>query len=62
MKTQEELNERILEDDYPVYPSYAYVCDGKVRSSPIQGTVKTLKREFKCTEIKNCDLAGRGLM
>jgi hypothetical protein len=31
-----ELNEPILEDDYPVYASYWYVVDGKpIRSDPL---------------------------
>lgn len=54
--------ERVLEDDYPVYYGYAYVADGTPISSPIQGTVKELKTRYKITELKSCDLVGRGLM
>jgi len=53
------LNEPILENDYPVYWDYLYVCDGKVIRSDIQGTVIDLKRDLKCKEIKSCDIAGR---
>ena len=56
-----ELNEHILKDDYPVYYSYCYVCDGKVRISPIQGNVRQLKAELKVKEVKSCDIVGREL-
>lgn len=55
----EKLNERILDDDYPVFWDYLYVCDGKVIRSDIQGNVKDLKRNLKCIEVKNCDIIGR---
>lgn len=54
-----ELNEPILADNYPVYWNYAYVADGKVIISDIQGTVKDLKREYKAQEIRRCDIIGR---
>lgn len=53
------LDEPILPDDYPVYPGYAYVADGKPISSPIEGTVARLKAAIKATEIRRCDLVGR---
>lgn len=59
-KKAEKLNERVLEDNYPVYWDYAYVADGKVVKSDIQGTVGDLKRHLNAIEIKNCDLSGRG--
>lgn len=36
--------ERILSDDYSVYPTYYYLGDGKLIESPIKGTVADLKR------------------
>lgn len=54
-----ELNEPILEDDYPVYFDYLYVCDGKVIRSVIQGTVKDLKRDTNTQEVRRCDISGR---
>jgi len=53
------LNEKILENDYPVYWDYLYVCDGVVIRSDIQGTVLDLKRDRKCKEVTNCDIEGR---
>jgi len=53
--------ERELPDDYPVYAGYAYVADGKPIASPIAGTVGQLKKEIGATEIKSCDIFGRGL-
>lgn len=53
------LNERILENDYPVYWDYLYVCDGKVIRSDIQGTVLDLKRDRRCKEVTTCDIEGR---
>jgi len=57
-----ELNEPVLEDDYPVWWDYAYVVDGNVKLSPIAGTVRDLKREFKAEEIRRCDIIGRQLL
>jgi hypothetical protein len=57
----EGLNEPELENSYPVYLTYAYVCDGEVRYSPLEGTVYGLKKEFKCTKVCRCDLIGRDL-
>jgi hypothetical protein len=56
-----ELDEPILPDDYPVYCGYAYVADGMVILSDIQGTVRNLKRDAKAKEIRRCDMNGRGL-
>lgn len=59
------LNERVLEDNFPVYWDYLYVVDGKVIRSDIQGTVKDLKHDLRknfsieATEVKSCDMEGR---
>ena len=55
----DEIKERVLSDDYPVFAGYAYVADGEVVESDISGTVADLKRLLKATEIKNCDIFGR---
>lgn len=51
-------SERILEDDYPVYFGYVYIMDGIVQSSPIQGTVGSLKVAMKVKQVMNCDIFG----
>lgn len=59
------LNENELEDDYPVYWDYFYVCDGKVIRSDIQGTVRQLKNDLRkhlkleAKVITNYDWEGR---
>lgn len=54
-----ELNEPILEDDYPVYYGYYYVADGKVIESDIQGNVARLKAVGPYKEVRRCDIVGR---
>ena len=56
-----EANEPVLPDDYPVYPTYCYVADGRVVRSMIQGTVRQLKADIPATEIRRCDLGARDL-
>lgn len=59
------LSETELENYYPVYWDYLYVCDGKVVKSDIQGTVADLKRDLRshykleAKVITNCDIEGR---
>ena len=59
------LNEKVLDDDYPVYFNYLYVADGKVVRSDIEGTIKNLKKDLKVTYgidakvITSCDIFGR---
>lgn len=54
-----ELNEPILEDDYPVYPGYLYVADGRVVQAEQLGTVANLKKAKNAAEIRRCDIVGR---
>ncbi len=55
-----ELNERILEDDYPIYGFYFYVADGKVVQSDYHGiTAAEFKKRIGAKELKNCDIYGR---
>jgi len=58
------LNERILENDYPVNWGYLYVADNRIIRSDIQGTIADLKRDLRsqgisCTVITLCDIEGR---
>lgn len=59
MNHKEELDEPILDDDYPVYFDYCYIADGKIILSNVRGTVKDLKRDIKATEIRRYDIFGR---
>lgn len=63
---EDELNERVLPDDYPVYGNYTYVCDGKIIICDLMsGTIKDLKKDLReyyklpALEIKSCDIFGR---
>lgn len=60
MSTDKQLDEPVLEDDYPVYYGYAYIVDGKPISSDTQGTVLDLKLHTGGKEVRRCDIAGRG--
>lgn len=59
------LAEKELDDNYPVYWDYLYVCDGKVIKSDVNGTVADLKRDLRehykleAKVIKNCDIISR---
>lgn len=57
----ENLNERELENDYPVYFGYLYIVDKRVIRSNIQGTISDLKKDLRAKVIKNCDMIGRDL-
>lgn len=56
-----EATEPILSDDYPVFPTYCYVADGRVIRSMIEGTVRELKVDISAKEIRRCDLGARDL-
>jgi hypothetical protein len=54
-----ELNEPILEDDYPIYGDFMYVADGKLYRSDWHGiTVRQLKGREGFKEIRLCDIYG----
>lgn len=58
-----QLDERILPDNYPIYADYYYVADGKIYVSDWHGiTVGELKAREGFTEVRRCDLVGRGLL
>lgn len=54
-----ELNEPVLNDDYPVFVGYLYVADGRVIESPIEGGVLRLKTVAQAKVIRRCDIVGR---
>lgn len=54
-----ELDERILEDDYPIYGDFIYIADGKPYRSDYHGiTVRDLKRREGFKEIRRYDIGG----
>ena len=58
---EEHFNEPVLEDNYAVHAGYLYVVDGKVRSSEVSGTVRTLKAYLKASEVRRCGISKRHL-
>lgn len=57
-----KLNERELENNYPVFAGYMYVIDDIPIRSDITGDFGDLKNLHKAEVIKNCDLSGRDLL
>lgn len=58
----QELNEPVLEDDYPIYNSFCYVADGNVivAEHPFEDcTAAQFKKYHKITELRRCDMRGR---
>ena len=59
------IKEKVLEDSYPVYGNYLYVCDGTViRCDLMRGTIRDLKKDlrslgYKAEVIKDCDIHNR---
>lgn len=54
--------EHELEDDYPVYPGYYYVLDGREYISGSSMTVKELKETMGVQSVKSCDMVERDLL
>lgn len=53
--------ERILDDDYPIYADYFYVVDDRVYRSDFHDiTVKELRQRLGAREVTSCDIFGRG--
>lgn len=49
-------DERVLEDDYPVYGDYYYLADGRIyRSDWHDVTVAELKKRMGFKEIRRCN-------
>jgi hypothetical protein len=57
------LSEPILPDDYPIYAGYCYVADCRVIVSDWHDiTARQFKNAEGITELRRCDMAGRGLL
>jgi len=61
MKGKLELEEDVLDDDYPVHVGFYYVADGEVIRSEISGDVLALKFSLGALEIRRCNMAARNL-
>lgn len=57
----QELDEPVLEDDYPIHAGFNYVVDGEVTMALCSCTVEQLKRAMNAVEIRRCDMAGRNM-
>ena len=53
--------EKELEDSYPIYAGFLYVCDGEVQRAMQGMTVAQLKARAHLTSVKNCDIGAREL-
>jgi len=61
--TRPLLNEPVLPDDYPIYAGYVYVADGVPVVSDWHGiNAREFKMREGITELRRCDLSGRGLL
>jgi hypothetical protein len=57
------LREPVLPDDYPIYAGYVYVADGvPIVSDWHDITAREFKMREGITELRRCDLSGRGLV
>ena len=56
-----KYQERVLEDDYPIYAGYLYVVDGQPMRSMVTTTALDFKNRLKAKEVKSCDIVGRKL-
>ena len=51
--------ETALTDDYPIIPSYVYICDGVFKRSPFEDEVTVGDwKKSGAKEIRRCDLFG----
>jgi hypothetical protein len=62
MVMENELDEPLLEDDYPIYGGYWYLVDGKpIRSDWHRITASELKKKLNASEVRRCSAVKRGL-
>ena len=60
--------ENILDNDYPVYPTFVYLVNGKPKTCWLEGTVRQFKRDliqtdgYEDPEVRSCNLVERGLL
>lgn len=52
-------SETVLEDDYPIYPGYTYLADGKMIIAMYPCSVAFFKNRENVKEVRRCDLAAR---
>ena len=63
MKKKEFEDERVLDDEQPVYWGFWYIIrDEPIRCPLHRGTIKDLKLYFATDEVRRCDAVGRGLL
>jgi hypothetical protein len=58
---EKPLNERELEDDYPLHAGYLYVVKTDVWRCPYPMTVGELKKHEGFDSVKNYDIKGRNI-
>lgn len=57
-----EYDERVLEDDNPVFYGYWYLADGEPLQSPVAGTVRDLRKKYPEVKVwQYADLTKRNL-
>lgn len=63
MSVAQQLDEPVLPDDYPIYGDFVYVVDGVVKTSDYHAiTAREFKARTGASEVRRCDLAGRGFV
>ena len=59
VKAEGKIDERVLEDTFPVMGSYLYLCDGKVFQSLYNTSVGDVKSRLGVKEMRRCDIGSR---
>ena len=54
--------EQLLDDSFIVFKGFIYLVDNQPKRSPINGTVRKLKRKLSAREIRRYDIAGRRML
>lgn len=54
-------SEKLLPDDYPIYPGYYYLVNGRVMRSYVHSTVANVKRMSGAKEVRSCSLVDRNI-
>ena len=54
--------EQKLKDNYPVFPGYWYVVDGKPHQAEDYGVIAQLKKKLSAETITNCDCFKRKIV
>lgn len=56
---KEYPDEKILEDDYPIYAGFLYVVNGKVIEAWVNCVAKQLKVYYGTQDVRNCRIFDR---